>query len=441
MRLLPPPKYVPLLATALVLGGLFVAGAFRYENFGTLGNVLGTIRGQAMLGVVAIGATFVILSGGIDLSVGAVVALTGMIVAAALPSGVQVVVPEDNPVRQITRDQLRQVYAGEITNLKQLGGPDRAIVPVTRELASSAHDSFMKHVMAGRPLADRVQYVNDDSEVKARVQGEAGAIGYVDLYYAPRGLGRLMIDGEHGVQVGLNPALAIAMALAAGLAIGAGMGCLIHFFELPAFLVTLAGMFFARGAGFVIHTRSIPIKHPFFLRTVNEDLVIPLGGHLEIPLAVIVLLALLAAALVLAHWTRFGRNVYAIGGSENSARLMGLGVGRTKILIYTLAGLCSAIGGVVWTFELQSGDPLQAGLGMELDAIAAVVIGGTLLSGGVGFVAGTLMGVLILGLIKAIITFENINSWWTKIIMGMLLLAFILLQNFVTKASMRRKKT
>lgn len=120
---------------------------------------------------------------------------------------------------------------------------------------------------------------------------------------------------------------------------------------------------------------------------------------------------------------------------------MGLPVGRMKILIYTVSGFCSALAGVIYTFYTQSGDPASC-VGLELDAIASVVIGGTLLSGGVGFMAGTLMGVLILGLIQTLITFKgDLNTWWTKIVIGILVLAFILLQNFVAKLTARLKAT
>jgi simple sugar transport system permease protein len=135
----------------------------------------------------------------------------------------------------------------------------------------------------------------------------------------------------------------------------------------------------------------------------------------------------------LASFTRFGRNVYAIGSNENSARLMGLPIGRTKITTYALAGLFSALGGIVATFYMQSGNPASF-VGLELDAIASVVIGGTLLTGGVGFVPGTLMGVLILGLIQQIIIFNGtLNSWWTKIVIGALLLVFIVLQKVISR--------
>jgi simple sugar transport system permease protein len=129
--------------------------------------------------------------------------------------------------------------------------------------------------------------------------------------------------------------------------------------------------------------------------------------------------------------------VYAIGGNEQSALLMGLPLGGTKIAVYTVSGFCSALAGLLFMLYIQSGDPLHA-VGMELDAIAAVVIGGTLLTGGSGYVLGTLFGVLVLGLIKSVITFEGtLSSWWTKIATGVLLCAFILIQRTMTA----RRKT
>jgi len=118
---------------------------------------------------------------------------------------------------------------------------------------------------------------------------------------------------------------------------------------------------------------------------------------------------------------------------------MGLPTGRTKILIYTFNGFCSALAGIVYVLYTLSGYS-SAGLGLEMDAIAAVVVGGTLLTGGVGFVEGTLVGVLILGLIQTIITFQgNLSSWWTKIVIGILIFIFILLQTYVSRTQVSRK--
>lgn len=126
-----------------------------------------------------------------------------------------------------------------------------------------------------------------------------------------------------------------------------------------------------------------------------------------------------------------GRTVYAIGGNEHSAVLMGLPVARTTVLVYAFSGFCSALGGVVFSFYMLSGYGLHA-MGLELDAIAAVVIGGTLLTGGVGYVIGTLFGVLILGVIQTLISFDGtLSSWWTRIVIGTLLLVFCLLQRLM----------
>jgi simple sugar transport system permease protein len=317
-------KYIPLVATGAVLAILYAAGCAAYPHFASLRVAVNLLGDNAFLGVAAVGATFVILSGGIDLSVGAVVAMTSILVA-------------------------------------KLVGP-----------------------------------------------------------------------------WGVHPLAAMLAALAVGAALGGGMGCLVHFFRLPPFLVTLGGMFFARGMGFVIHPQSLGIKHQMYVQTIVQDLALPLSDRVNLPFTAVCFAAVLAAAVLAAHWTRFGRNVYAIGGDETSAALMGLPVGRTKVAVYAVAGFCSALAGVVGTFYTQSGNPASF-VGLELDAIASVVIGGTLLSGGVGFVAGTAMGVLILGLIQTLITFQgNLNTWWTKIAVGLLVLVFILLQNVVSAASRRR---
>ena len=137
-------------------------------------------------------------------------------------------------------------------------------------------------------------------------------------------------------------------------------------------------------------------------------------------------------AFFVLHRTRFGRTVYALGGSESSALLMGLPVARTKVLVYVVSGFCSGLSGLLFSFYTLSGYSLTA-IGTELDAIAAVVIGGTLLTGGFGFVSGSVLGVLVLGTIQTIITFEGtLSSWWTKIFIGGLLLVFIILQRLLT---------
>ncbi|UNK59112.1 sugar ABC transporter permease YjfF [Pseudoxanthomonas daejeonensis] len=239
------------------------------------------------------------------------------------------------------------------------------------------------------------------------------------------------------VQVhGWHPLAAIPLVLALGAAFGALMGMLIERYRLQPFVVTLAGMFLARGAATLLSVESIGIDHAFHVAVAN--LRIPLGGGASLSAGAVIALLVVAGGAVLAGMTRFGRGVYAIGGSEASALLMGLPVAATRVGVYALSGFCSALAGVVYTFYMLSGYSLHA-TGLELDAIAAVVIGGTLLAGGSGYVLGTLFGVLVLGLIQTLIVFDGtLSSWWTKIAIGGLLLAFCLLQQLLVRSSRRR---
>jgi simple sugar transport system permease protein len=233
------------------------------------------------------------------------------------------------------------------------------------------------------------------------------------------------------VQKGISPALVIPLALLIGLLFGTAMGFLIQKYELPPFLVTLGGMFFARGMAFVINQESLGISHPFYNSIKNFSL--PLGerGNLN-ETALLFIIIFIIVALV-THHTRFGRNVYAIGGNESAARLLGIPISATKISVYAISGLCSATAGVVATFYMGSGNP-ALGTGFELDVIASVVIGGTLLTGGVGSQLGTLAGVLIFGTIQTALVFDGrLNSWWQRIAIGGLLLAFILFQKILSR--------
>jgi simple sugar transport system permease protein len=319
----PQRRHVPVLATLVLLCVMYGAGIARYEGFSDTQVLLNVFIDNAFLLVVGVGMTFVILTGGIDLSVGAVVALTTMISATLLEKG-------------------------------------------------------------------------------------------------------------------WPPAVVLPLVLLVGATLGLGMGCIIHFFDIQPFIATLAGMFLARGACYVISTDSIPITDPFWTRMAEDRL--RFGGFHISWSVVIALVVALAAAYVLAY-TRLGRNVYALGGNQQSALLMGLSVGRTRIAVYTVSGVCSALGGVLFTFYIPSGYGLNA-LGMELDAIAAVVIGGTVLTGGSGFLLGTVLGVGVLGLIQTIITFQGtLSSWWTKIVIGALLFVFIVLQRAVTRKQTARSGT
>jgi simple sugar transport system permease protein len=238
------------------------------------------------------------------------------------------------------------------------------------------------------------------------------------------------------LEKGLNPALVLVVVLAVGGLIGLGMGCIIHFFDIQPFIATLAGMFLARGTCYVISTDSIPITNEWWNNVASDKL--RFGGF-HISWSVVIAAVVVAAAAYVLAYTRLGRNIYALGGNQQSALLMGLPVGRTRIAVYTISGVCSALGGVLLTFYTPSGYGLNA-LGMELDAIAAVVIGGTVLTGGSGFVLGTVLGVGVLGLIQTIITFQGtLSSWWTKIVIGVLLFVFIVLQRTVTRKQTARR--
>ncbi|XXY09625.1 galactofuranose ABC transporter, permease protein YjfF [Sorangium sp. So ce296] len=306
------PRHLPLAVTIGLFVLMFGAGSCLFDGFFSLQVFLNFFIDNAFLAIAAVGMTFVILSGGIDLSVGSVIALTTMVSASLVE--------------------------------------------------------------------------------------------------------------KHGV----SPAAVIPLVLAMGAGIGLAMGVIIHYFEVQPFIVTLAGMFLTRGLCYLISIDSITIHDGFYVAASSHR--IPFLFDTSITWNVIIALVLFAAAIYLAHYTRFGRTVYAIGGNEQSAMLMGLPVGRTKVLIYTLSGFCSALAGVAFTFYMVSGYALHAG-GMEMDAIAAVVIGGTLLTGGFGTVVGTLFGVLIYGTIQTLIMFEGtLSSWWTKIVVGLLLLFSCLLQ-------------
>ena len=225
------------------------------------------------------------------------------------------------------------------------------------------------------------------------------------------------------------PQLVMALVLAVGALFGAAQGAVIHLFKLQPFIVTLAGMFLARGLCYLISINSITIDDPLFVSLSQTQL--GLFGAFLSPSAVIALLVL-AAGIWIAHKTAFGRAVYAIGGNEQSALMMGLAVGRTKVLVYAGSGFCAALAGLLFSFYMLSGYGLHA-QGTELDAIAAVVIGGTLLSGGYGYVAGALSGVLVLGLIQTLIAFDgSLSSWWTKIVIGALLFLFCVVQRLLS---------
>lgn len=317
-------KYLPLIATIVIFVVSYAACAAQYPNILSTRVIGNLLTDNAFLGIAAVGMTFVILSGGIDLSIGSVIAFTGIFLAVLMEN------------------------------------------------------------------------------------------------------------------TGIHPLAAFALVLLITTLFGAIMGAIIHYLEMPAFIVTLAGMFLARGMAFVLSIDSIPIKHPFYAAMKTFYYKLPGGGR--ITLIGGLMLLVFASGILLAQRTRFGTNVYALGGGAQTSALMGVPVGRTTIMIYGLSGFLAGLSGIVYSLYTSAGYSL-ATVGVELDAIAAVVIGGTLLTGGAGFVGGTLVGVLIQGLIQTYITFDgSLSSWWTKILIGALLFAFILMQKAILFLSRQNKR-
>ncbi|WP_426230282.1 galactofuranose ABC transporter, permease protein YjfF [Pararhizobium sp. DWP3-4] len=317
-------KYLPLIATIVIFVVSYAACAAQYPNILSTRVIGNLLTDNAFLGIAAVGMTFVILSGGIDLSIGSVIAFTGIFLAVLMQN------------------------------------------------------------------------------------------------------------------TGIHPLTAFVLVLLITTAFGAVMGAIIHYLEMPAFIVTLAGMFLARGMAFVLSIDSIPIKHPFYATMKTFYYKLPGGGRISLIGGLMLLV--FAAGILIAQRTRFGTNVYALGGGAQTSALMGVPVGRTTIMIYGLSGFLAGLSGIVYSLYTSAGYSL-ATVGVELDAIAAVVIGGTLLTGGAGFVGGTLVGVLIQGLIQTYITFDgSLSSWWTKILIGALLFAFILMQKAILFLSRQNKR-
>lgn len=239
-----------------------------------------------------------------------------------------------------------------------------------------------------------------------------------------------------------NAWVVILLMLAMGMAMGAIMGAFITYLKVQPFIATLAGMWIARGLCFIISDDAIAINNRVFRILGQTKLLIPglsdpttqQGAFISI--LVVLEFVVVAVAMYLAHYTRFGRTVYAIGGNEGrneqSSRLMGLPVNSTKMLVYTLNGFCSALAGLTLAIYVSSGHGLYA-RGFELTIIASVVIGGTMLTGGSGYLFGTLFGVLITAVTQTLIQFNgSLSSWWTNIVVGLLTLLFIGVQSLLT---------
>lgn len=254
------------------------------------------------------------------------------------------------------------------------------------------------------------------------------------------------------LRAGWDAWVVILLMLTMGMTLGAIMGSFIVYLKVQPFIATLAGMWFTRGLCFFISDNAINIDNRIFQIIGKTKILIPGMTELAIQqgkpapyvsIPVVVGFLLLIVAVYIAHYTRFGRTVYAIGGNEGrneqSARLMGLPVNRTKLLVYTFNGFCSALAGLSFCLFVSSGHGLYAP-GLELEVIASVVIGGTMLTGGSGYVFGTLFGVMVLAVTQALIQFiGSLSSWWTKIVIGVLMLIFIGVQTILANQKSERQ--
>ncbi len=245
------------------------------------------------------------------------------------------------------------------------------------------------------------------------------------------------------IREGMNPFLVFALMLVMGMTLGTILGTFITYMKVQPFIATLAGLWFTRGLCFFISDDAIAVDNRVYKILSQTKILIPglsdpkTKEGVYISILVVVALVMLALAIYIAHYTRFGRTIYAIGGNEQSARLMGLPVNKTKVLVYTFAGFCSALAGLTLNVYVGSGHGLYA-TGFELTVIAAVVMGGTMLVGGSGYVIGTLFGVLVLGVTQTLIQFNgSLSSWWTNIVVGALTLIFIGIQSFLASQKVR----
>jgi ribose/xylose/arabinose/galactoside ABC-type transport system permease subunit len=234
---------------------------------------------------------------------------------------------------------------------------------------------------------------------------------------------------------GVSAYVVLPLMIVMGIAFGALMGWIIQTLKVQPFIATLMGLFFTRGMAYIISLTSITITNDVYKKMALTPIHIPFISNAYVYPTTLIGPIMLLVAVYLSFYTRFGRTIYAMGNNEQSALLMGLPAPRTKILVYAFSGFCSALAGIVFSMSLLAGYGQHA-TGMELDSIAAVVIGGTSLAGGVGNVIGTLFGVLIHGTIVSILQFNGtLSSWWTRIGVGVLTLIAIGVQSlfYLTK--------
>lgn len=245
--------------------------------------------------------------------------------------------------------------------------------------------------------------------------------------------------------MGGNVFVSLLIALGIGLAFGLIQGFLIAYLDIQPFIVTLAGMFFARGMTTIVHTNPFNVENEAFVALKNTRVNVPgmgsvnkLGNYVPayVEIGVVVALIIVIILFVVLRWTKLGRSFYAVGGNKQSALMLGINVKRTKFLSHLICGILAGIGGYVYFLHVGSGAASHAS-GMEMNAIASSIIGGTMLTGGVGNIIGTFFGVLSLSTIQNIVSSAGLDqAWWTGITIAAMLCLFLVIQSVV----MARKK-
>ena len=239
---------------------------------------------------------------------------------------------------------------------------------------------------------------------------------------------------------GGDPVTALLISLGIGLAFGLVQGFLVAYLEIQPFIVTLAGMFFARGLTTIIHAEPFNVENAAFLALKDTRITIPFLGSINnsgaftpayMEIGVAVALVLVVLAFVMLRWTSLGRSFYALGGNRQSALMLGINTKRSLFLAHLISGILAGIAGYVYIMHSASGAVTNAD-GMEMNAIAASIIGGTMLSGGVGNIIGTFFGVLSLGTIQNIVSSAGFSdAWWAKITVAAMICLFLVIQSVV----------
>lgn len=238
---------------------------------------------------------------------------------------------------------------------------------------------------------------------------------------------------------------AVCIALLIGLLYGIVQGYLVAYLNIQPFIVSLAGMFFARGMTTIVNSTPFNVKNEAFVELKNTRIVVPFMGSINkkgvyvdayIQIGVVVALLVVLLLFVILRWTKLGRSFYAVGGNAQSALMLGINVKRTRFLSHLICSLLAGLAGFVYFLYVGSGSPSHAS-GLEMNAIASSIIGGTMLTGGVGNIVGTLFGVLSLATIQNIVSSAGLDqAWWTGITIAVMLCLFLVIQSIV----MARKK-